>query len=218
MKIHAAPLSSFGVCNGNTPASALPQATQAPSLPLVDPTASSNSGASNVGPNAPIVRVVSDDARAASDYQHGPRVNHSRHREVSNSLPLQEHSELTCAPAPNDNTLSAETVPVALDLEHDQPRASQPDSPSSPLSVDSALVPAYSPDLESETEDGNDIAMSSKTPGGMIAQSSILKKRGRDATEEQTGDEGIPAAGGLVADKKNVVSPINKRAKMTSDA
>lgn len=220
LKISAAPLSSFGVRNGDTrtPAAALPQATHASSSPLAAASSDSGTSTGNVGPNAPIVRVVSNDPRAA-DYQRGPRVNHSRHSEVSNSIPFQEHSELTGTPVTStNNILSTEAVPVVLDVEHDQPSASQPDSSSSPPSVGSALVPAScSSSPEYETEDGNDDATSSKISSGRIIARSTLKKRSRDASEEQTGDEAIPEAGALVADKINVVSP-NKRVKMNSDA
>ncbi|EIM91565.1 uncharacterized protein STEHIDRAFT_137208 [Stereum hirsutum FP-91666 SS1] len=220
LKIHAAPLSSFGVRNGDTrtPAATLPQATHVSSSPLVATSSESNPGASNVGPNAPIVRVVANDPRAA-EHQRGPRrANHSRHREVSNSRPLQEDLNSNLTPTSTNDTPSAETVPVVVDLGHEQPRVSQPASPSSPPSVGSALVPAScSSSPEDETEDGNDDAVSSKISSGRMIARSTLKKRSRDALEEQTEDEAIPEAGALVADKINVVSP-NKRVKMNSDA
>lgn len=84
-------------------------------------------------------------------------------------------------------------------------------------------MPTYSSDPEDEldeleTDDENENAISSKTPSsGIIAQSTILKKRSRDAMEQQTGDEAIPDAGALVGDKKNVVSP-NKRAKIQMES
>lgn len=203
LKVSSAPLSSSVVHDRDTPAAILTTPASSPSLVTA---LSHSSGTSNAGANTPIVRRVLDDAC--------PRMNQSWSCEASNSLALQEHSKLTLTS--NTDTLSTETSSGTKEFGYGQNCASPPDRPSLARSICPALVAAYSSDPEDDTKNGNDVAVSSKTSGGIIAQS-FLKTRSREAMEEQAGDEEIQEVEVDAVDKNKALL-VNKREKTSTGA